>query len=117
MKNFLDKVLPKKEDGSFLVVEAGLESITTAVFKLSSQNDIAVPKLMGVSRKTNFNENDFASLATDSLKTLEDIVGPLPKRVLLGVSGSATKTATVVARVQRAEPTNAVTEDEVKEIL
>lgn len=117
MKNILNKVLPKKEDDSFLVIEAGLESLTTAVFKLSSQNEITVPKLMGLSRKANFNENDFAALATESLKALEGIVGMLPKKVLLGVSGSATKTATVVARVQRAEPNKQVSEEEVREIL
>lgn len=117
MKNFLEKILPKKEDSEFLVIEAGLERITAASFKVVPSAEISIPKLLGVGKKDNFNEENFAATTTEALKTLEAIVTKLPKKVLLGVSGSGAKTATVVAKVTRAEPNKAVTEEEMEEIL
>lgn len=122
MKNFLDKILPPsaswpKKDSEFLVIEAGLERVTAAAFKIVPSDQVAIPKLMGVGKKDNFSEETFSQTTTEALKTLEPIVTRLPKKVLLGVSGSGTKTATVVAKVQRSEPTKAVTEEEVAETL
>ncbi len=101
----------------FIVIDIGLQRLTAAVFKPSAVGPTIVPKLMGLSRKTGLDEENVFALTSDALKTVESIVMHLPKKVLLGVSGLGSKTATVVARVQRADSTKPITEYELQEIL
>src|SRR3989344_4711204 len=116
MKFNLDQFLPKKEDPDFLVLDVGLQRLTGAVFRTTPAKP-AVPKLMGLGRKIQPEGTELTDLLPETLKTIETIVSSLPKKVLLGVSGFGTKTATIVAKVERPDSSKPVSEEELQEIL
>jgi hypothetical protein len=115
MNSFLQNLIPtKKIPSDFLVIEEGLERVTAGVFKPDNPRP---PKLMGIGRKTGLTGNNFTELTVEALKTAEQVVGTLPKKVILGLSGEMSKTATIVARAKRQEPNKAITDEEIQEIL
>lgn len=109
--------LSQKEDQDFMVIDIGLQRLTAAVFKPFDVGGTIVPKLMGLGRKTDLTSENFPAVTTAALKNLEAVVATLPKKVMLGVSGLGTKTATVVARTQRSETNKPISEEEMSEIL
>lgn len=120
MKSILKKILPhKKEKENFLVVDIGLDRLTVAVFKpeVATGRTAMTPRLLGLSRSEGLGDKSFQEILTTSLNSLTAIVGPLPKKVLLGVSGFGVFTATVVARYQRPDPNKTITEEEITQVL
>jgi hypothetical protein len=113
MKLNLNQFFPKKEPEDFLVIDVGLQKLTAAVFR----PDSSVPKLMGLGKRAEMTTENSFDLLAETLKSVEAIVTKLPKKVLLGVSGVGTKTATIVAKVNRQDPNRVVTEEELQEIL
>lgn len=114
MKKLLHRILSKKEDPNFLALEIGLESVTAATF--APQKDSA-PRLLGMSRKLGLTADNLPDLISQALDSLAFIVTPLPTKVLVGVTGAGVKTATVVAKYQRPEPTKTITDEELAQVL
>lgn len=112
MPNFnLLKRQPKSKD--FLVIEIGLEKITTAIFEKEEHT----LKLKGIGKKSFTKQEEVFDSVLEALDSLAALVPDLPPKGLLGISGGSLETVTTIARYTRQNPKKPMDVKETEGIL
>ena len=105
------KSKPKRKD--FLVLEIGLEKISTAIFEKEGPQI----KLSGVGKKRYSSQEEVFDTVLESLDSLAAIVPDFPTSGVLGISGGSMQTITTIARYSRPHPNKPISLDETNDAL